>query len=253
MNAPKKATSKLKSLKAMFAVVVSLVSTFAFLSDGMGPVRAKVTDALSNVTGTLHGGISGGADADSGTGQYSDDPSSLTVAEQGSMKGYSRARFGPAWTDDVSGVEAGHNGCDTRNDILRRDLTGITTANGCTVLAGTLADPYTGKVIEFRRGKETSSAVQIDHLVPLGNAWVSGAAHWPLARMKAIANDPMNLLAVDGSANMSKSDKNAAQWLPPNQAFRCIYVKSQVRVKNRYKLTVTSAEKQVMMSYYGQC
>jgi hypothetical protein len=91
------------------------------------------------------------------------------------------------------------------------------------------------------------------HLVPLANAWISGAQSWPAAERRQLANDPLNLLAVDGPSNEAKSSSSADQWLPPNTAFDCFYVKRQVMVKNEYHLTVTAAEKQVMQSYYGRC
>lgn len=241
-------TPKLNGFKGLLTLL-SAVSAFVWCCGGPDSAKARVTDTLGNVAGSLHARPSG-SDADSGTGTPSDDPAMLTVAGPGSMRGYARSMFGQAWTDDVK-VEGGHNGCDTRNDTLRRDLIDTDVVRGCKVMSG-LLDPYTGQTIEFRRGPD-SSAVQIDHVVPLGNAWVSGAQYWPLERRKAIANDPMNLLAVDGHTNMSKGDKNAAEWLPPIPSFRCVYVKSQVRVKNKYKLTVTAAEKQVMVSYYGRC
>lgn len=187
-----------------------------------------------------------------GTGTPSPDPSTLTVAAPASTDGYARLRFGQSWTDDVD-VEGGHNQCDTRNDILRRDLTQVQTLDGCKVATGTLTDPYTGTVISFVRGKDTSADVQVDHLVALANAWVSGAWNWDLPQLKQIANDPLNLLAVDGPANMGKGAKAADEWLPPNAAFQCIYVKRQTMVKNKYRLTVTTAEKQTMMAFYGRC
>jgi hypothetical protein len=162
----------------------------------------------------------------------------LTVKTDGSMTGYVRSKFGPAWAD------VDHNGCDTRDDILRRDLTGDKIrADGCTVTAGTLHDPYTGKTIHFVRGTGTSTAVQIDHVVALGDAWATGASAWTATKRETLANDPLNLLAVDGPANEAKGDRDAAGWLPPNAAFDCAYVARQVAVKVKYGLWVRSAEK----------
>jgi hypothetical protein len=168
----------------------------------------------------------------------------LRVKGRAPMTGYSRAEFGSSWTDDSS-APRGHNGCDTRNDILRRDLAEIVLkpgSNGCTVASGVLHDPYTSRTIVFTRGVGTSTAVQIDHVVALGNAWQSGAQQWATATRVAFANDPLNLLAVDGSANEAKGDANAASWLPPNKAYRCAYVARQVAVKARYRLAVTASE-----------
>ena len=140
---------------------------------------------------------------------------------------YDREAFGQRWAD------TNHNGCDTRNDILARDLARPTFKPGthdCVVLSGTLAEPYTGQTIQFERGEKTSSLVQIDHVVALADAWRSGAWQWDEQRRTEFANDPNNLLAVDGQANQDKSAESADQWLPPNTAFRCDYVKRQIAV-----------------------
>jgi len=177
------------------------------------------------------------------------------VKGRAAKTGYSRDAFGPAWTDDVD-VSGGHNGCGTRDDVLRRDLTDERFKPGthdCVVLAGRLADPYTGRTIAFVRGQSTSSAVQIDHVVALGNAWVTGAQQLSLAQRTALANDPLNLLAVDGPTNNAKRDADAASWLPPNKAFRCRYVARQVAVKGRYHLWVTAAEKAQIARVLAEC
>ena len=169
----------------------------------------------------------------------------LPVKGRAPKTGYERAAFGPAWTDDVD-VDGGHNGCDTRNDVLRRDLTAELLkpgTHGCVVLSGTLADPYTGRTIVFARGRSSSSKVQIDHVVALGDAWVTGAQQLTPTQRTTLANDPLNLLAVDGPTNGAKGDADAASWLPPNKAFRCTYVARQVAVKQRYHLWVTPAER----------
>jgi hypothetical protein len=168
----------------------------------------------------------------------------LAVKGRAPKTGYDRAEFGPAWSDDVD-VEDGHNGCDTRNDVLRRDLTAEVLkpgTHGCVVLSGTLADPYTGHLIVFARGRSSSGKVQIDHVVALGDAWVTGAQQLTPTQRRTLANDPLNLLAVDGPTNGAKGDADAASWLPPNKAFRCTYVARQVAVKQRYRLWVTPAE-----------
>lgn len=163
---------------------------------------------------------------------------------------YDRTRdFGPAWKD------VDNNGCDTRNDILKRDLTDVKFQgnSSCIVVSGVLDDPYTGKTIHFTRGQSTSAAVQIDHLVPLKNAWLTGAQSWTDARRLAFANDPVNLLAADGPANMKKSDSDASKWLPDNEAYRCTYVSKQIDVKAKYGLWVTTAEKQAMKATLQEC
>lgn len=174
----------------------------------------------------------------------------LDVKGRAPKTGYSRDQFGPAWAD------ADRNGCDTRNDILARDLSGVTFTPGthdCVVLTGTLEDPYTGAEIAFQRGQATSSAVQIDHVVALSDAWQKGAQQWDAATRERFANDPANLLAVGGSANEQKSDGDAATWLPANKAFRCEYVARQIGVKARYGLWVTHAEKGAMTRVLSSC
>ncbi|MEV6669826.1 HNH endonuclease family protein [Streptomyces sp. NPDC051162] len=155
---------------------------------------------------------------------------------------------------DASAPGAG-NSCDTRNDILARDLTDKKFKDGskCVIDAGTLADPYTGGKIHFERGRKTSSAVQIDHIVALSNAWQTGAQKLPQARREALANDPLNLVSADGPANMGKGDKDASAWLPANKKFQCAYVARQVAVKKAYGLWVTSEEGDAMRKVLNGC
>ena len=163
---------------------------------------------------------------------------------------YDRQAFGQRWAD------TDHNGCDTRNDILARDLARPTFKPGtrdCVVLTGTLAEPYTGTTIQFQRGDKSSALVQIDHVVALADAWRSGAWQWDAQRRQEFANDPENLLAVDGAANEDKSASSADQWLPPNAAFRCDYVKRQIAVKYAYGLSVTQAEQDAMATQLTTC
>lgn len=173
----------------------------------------------------------------------------LPVKGRAPKTGYSRAQFGDAWSD------IDHNGCDTRNDILNRDLTAKQHKNsrGCVVISGILNDPYTGKVINFMRGIDTSEQVQIDHVVALSDAWQSGAQEISAQERLQLANDPENLLAVDGPANQQKSDSDAATWLPANASFRCSYVARQIRVKAKYHLWVKPAEKEAMINVLTPC
>jgi hypothetical protein len=173
----------------------------------------------------------------------------LAVKGRAPMTGYDRAEFGAAWTD------TNRNGCDTRNDVLRRDLTRREIKPGtssCVALAGWLApDPYTGAPIHFVYGG--ASEVDIDHVVALGDAWQTGAFRWvPLKRL-ALANDPMNLLAVSASANRSKGDGDAATWLPSNKSYRCKYVARQVAVKAKYGLWITAAEHNATVRILDGC
>jgi hypothetical protein len=172
----------------------------------------------------------------------------LAVKGRAPMTGYDRVGdFGAAWTD------VDRNGCDTRNDILARDLTSVTKSGVCTVLTGMLVSPYTGATIAFTRGVATSTAVQIDHLVALGDAWQTGAQQITQEQRVALANDPLNLLAVDGRSNEQKSDGDAATWLPANKAIRCEYVERQVAVKAKYALWVTQAEHDAIGGILAGC
>lgn len=162
---------------------------------------------------------------------------------------YSRDYFGQAWAD------VDRNGCDTRNDILKRDLDNVTfkpRTRDCVVMSGTMVEPYTGKQVTFQKGPH-SDMVQIDHVVALANAWKSGAAQWDDATRQDFANDPLNLLAVDGPANQDKEAKAADEWLPPNEQFHCAYVARQVAVKTKWDLWVTQTEKNAIISVATQC
>lgn len=153
--------------------------------------------------------------------------------------------FGPAWTDDADGVDWGHNGCDTRNDVLRRDLTEVQVkpgTHGCLVLSGTLVDPYSGAQVAFVRGAE-SAQVQVDHVFPLSQAWNRGAASWALSRRISFANDPLNLVATTAAENQAKSDKMPGQWSPSTAPGRCLYVLRFRQVAERYALVVTWPER----------
>jgi hypothetical protein len=164
------------------------------------------------------------------------------------MAGYDRtADFGTAWLDED------HNGCDTRNDILTRDLTALSKSGACKILTGVLVSPYTGATINFLRGQKTSALVQVDHLVALGDAWETGAQSLSKSQRETLANDPLELLAVDGRSNDQKGDKDASQWLPSNRSFACSYVARQISVKVTYSLWVTPAEHAAMATVLSKC
>ncbi|WP_424420507.1 HNH endonuclease family protein [Microbacterium sp.] len=171
----------------------------------------------------------------------------LPVKGRAPKTGYERAQFGPRWKD------VDRNGCDTRNDILAAQLTDITRRGRCVVLSGTLHDPYSGSTIPFVRGQDTSQLVQIDHVVALSDAWQKGAQALTPEQRTAFANDPLNLLAVDGSANAAKRDGDAATWLPKTKGFRCAYVARQVAVKAAYDLWVTQAEHDAIAQILATC
>jgi hypothetical protein len=172
----------------------------------------------------------------------------LPVKGKAPKTGYDRTGdFGTAWLD------VDRNGCDTRNDILARDLTAIVRSGPCRVLSGTLAEPYTGTSVAFVRGNATSSLVQIDHLVALSNAWQTGAQQLTQEQRVSLANDPLNLLAADGRANAQKGDGDAATWLPAAKTFRCTYVARQISVKVTYGLWVAPAERDAMTRVLSTC
>ncbi|MEW2134467.1 HNH endonuclease family protein [Streptomyces sp. NPDC005435] len=170
----------------------------------------------------------------------------LPVKGRAPKTGYSRERFGSAWADTDS------NSCDTRDDILKRDLEEVKFSGGkCKVTFGVLEhDPYSGKTITYRRGR---SQVDIDHVVALSDAWQKGAKYWAPSKRIALANDPLNLLAVDASTNRGKGDGDTATWVPPSKSYRCTYVAAQVAVKKKYGLWVTSAEKSAMKKVLTTC
>ena len=165
---------------------------------------------------------------------------------RGPKTDYDRDLFG--WRDDMD-----RNGCDTRNDILRRDLTAITLkggTNGCVVQRGTLDSPYSGDTVDFDR---ENSTVDIDHVVALSDAWQTGAASWDEQTRREFANDPLNLIAVESSLNRQKGDGDAATWLPPLKDYRCEYVARQIAVKDKYELWVKPAEADAMERVLGDC
>lgn len=169
----------------------------------------------------------------------------LEVKGRAPKTGYTRKQFGNGWGKI--------NGCSVREVILARDLTDEKIDEKCRVLSGVLNDPYTGQTIHFQRGEKSSSKVQIDHVVALSDAWQKGAQQLSAEEREKLANDPLNLLAVDGPANQAKGDGDAATWLPSNKPFRCQYIARQIAVKRRYRLWVTEAEKNAMAGILGKC
>ena len=173
----------------------------------------------------------------------------LEVKGRAPKADYERAKFGQRWLD------VDRNGCDTRNDVLRRDLSELVIkpgTQGCVAWSGILHDPYTGTDISFQRGKGPSP-VDIDHVVALSDAWQKGASRWGDEQRAQFANDPLNLLAVDAPANRQKGDGDAATWLPANKSFRCDYVARQVAVKHKYKLWITPAERDAIVRVLDAC
>ncbi len=183
----------------------------------------------------------------SGSGEIARDAlAALPTKGRAPKTGYKRSQFGDGW------ARAG--GCDTRNVILRRDLVNAVLGDdNCKVQAGALSDPYTGQRIAFKRGANSSGAVQIDHVVALSNAWQTGAQQLSSEQRISLANDPLELLAVDGPANQQKGDGDAATWLPSNKPFRCQYIARQIAVKKKYSLWVTPPERTAMERILASC
>ncbi|MEV8554336.1 HNH endonuclease family protein [Streptomyces glaucescens] len=211
---------------------------------GRAAVAVALLGVLAGCTGTTGG--AGGPSQTAGGGAALTAAESLPVKGRAPRTGYDRDRFGSPWADTDS------NHCGTRDDILRRDLTGVRFGEDrCEVASGTLdPDPYTGRDVTFVRGR---SRVDIDHVVALSDAWQKGAGQWDPGKRVAFANDPLNLLAVDAGTNRAKGDGDAATWLPPNKAYRCTYVAAQVAVKKKYGLWVTAAEKAAMRRVLSRC
>lgn len=183
----------------------------------------------------------------SGSGEIARDAlAALPTKGRAPKTGYKRSQFGDGW--------ARVGGCDTRNVILRRDLVNAVLGDdNCKVQAGALTDPYTGQRIAFKRGANSSGAVQIDHVVALSNAWQTGAQQLSSEQRISLANDPLELLAVDGPANQQKGDGDAATWLPSNKPFRCQYIARQIAVKKKYSLWVTPPERTAMERILASC
>jgi hypothetical protein len=217
-------------------------------TDVTSEAGGTATPSAPSPTGASSGTHAGTTTADAGPALAA--AQQLTVKGRAPKTGYDRANFGAAWAD------VDHNGCDQRNDVLRRDLVDVTAKAGtqdCVILTGTFHDPYSGETIAFERGQDTSAMVQIDHVVALSDAWQKGAQQWDAATRESFANDPLNLLASKGSVNQSKGDGDTATWLPPNRSFRCEYVARQVAVKRLYGLWVTQAEQDAMVAVLSGC
>lgn len=230
--------TSLKSLKRRRAFIVAIL-TITLLVLGINPdflqetpqVAPPPTDVLSEVQNSE---------------RAIEVLDRLEVKGRAPKTGYSRAEFGSGW--------GAVGGCDMRNIMLARGMSDVVlSADDCVVLSGALNDPYTGNLVQFIRGSSSSSDVQIDHVVALSDAWQKGAQQLGEDVRFQFANDPLNLLAVDGPANQEKGDSDAASWLPSNKSFRCQYVARQISVKEKYTLWLTEAEKAVMKRVLNGC
>lgn len=238
-----------------------VVSVLALLAVGAGwlifnpasyeteVVTESVEGGFSEPLGVTSDGTSSGA-----TGGSEDTPEEKTahyVLEKLEVKGrapktgYARTEFYSSWPTV--------NGCNLRQIIIKRELGDSATLDGCDVVAGSFTEPYTGSEMQFYQKSDFSSKIQIDHIVALSDAWQKGAQYKTKEERYAMATDPLNLIAVDSSANQQKSDGDAATWLPPNKAFRCQYVARQVSVKYKYALWVTEAEHDAIANILENC
>ena len=237
MNSDKRKPSKLRAVGVIVFLALLMASLMSTCS-GVGEMVQRINESHS----------SRNVDASAVAEGTLSDLDNLTVNDNPTPpEKYNRVeQFGPAWKD------VDHNGCDTRNDILARDLRDISgRRNACVITAGHLPDPYSGTWIDF--SKKEASKVQIDHVVALENAWQSGAYKLTQEDREALANDPDNLLAVNGHDNMAKGSKSADQWMPPNNAYACTYASKQVQIKSHYALTVTTPEKQALADALATC
>lgn len=175
------------------------------------------------------------------------------AAPADAASGYSRSQFGTAWTDNNSATW-GHNGCDTRNDILRRDMPIKkikSNTRGCVVSSGIITSKYTGGKLIFVRGKTNN--VDIDHKIPLKLAWDMGANQWSKEKRVKFANDPLNLIAVDAKSNRSKGDKGPGSWLPAKSSYRCTYVKDFEKVARAYGLKMKASDAAAVARIKASC
>ena len=238
VNRAVKATGVYKrSSKGQRSLILLLVAVVIGIVVGI--ILPRVSTTVGQMTGEYHA-----------VGNAAETLATLRVNDRPHPnRTYDRDLFG------YQKVDSDGDGCTIREEILARDLSDIThTGPGeCKIKTGILKDPYTATTITFVRGVKTSTAVQIDHVVALHNAWNSGASEWDSGTLYEYGNDPYNLLAVDGPTNEDKSDASAAAWLPPNEDYACDYVARQVGVKAKYELTVTSEEKQAMLKVLHGC
>jgi hypothetical protein len=218
-------------------------------SDGQAVADGRSASPLANPDGTKPGLAPLTSEADKSAARKLIER--VTTKGRGSKTGYDRDKFGYAWMDSVDGVPLSHNGCDTRNDLIKRDGQRLRFRSGsdCVVVSMTLHDPYTAKTIEWRKAQATE--VQIDHVMTLSYDWQMGASRWPKDKREQIANDPLNLIPVDGPTNGSKGDSGPASWLPPNKQLRCSYSVRFAQVSLKYQLPVTAADKQMMLRQCG--
>jgi hypothetical protein len=215
-----------------------------------GARAGSAASPLDNLDGTRPGLAAITSDADRAKARALIDK--VKTKGRGPRTGYDRDEFGEAWSDTApGGIPYARNGCDTRNDVLKRDGEDLRYRSGsdCVLVSLTLHDPYTGRTIDWT--KADADAVQIDHVAPLSYNWQMGASGWTPGKREAVANDPLNLMPVDGPVNSRKSDSGPAAWLPPNKQIRCSYAVRFAQVALKYEMPVTTADKNAMLRQCG--
>lgn len=236
----------------VFVGLIGLVSTglpgSTATPDAIPAPAASATSATSQPPTSPPADATAGVPAPITPGTARELLETLPIKGRAPKTGYDRdLQFGNGWLD------VDRNGCDTRNDILQRDLASIVLSGPCKVMSGMLISPFTGETVDFVRGNTTSTLVQIDHIVALSNAWQTGAQQLSKEQRIAFANDPLNLLAVDGRSNSQKGEGDAATWLPKQKSIRCAYVARQVSVKAKYTLWVTQPEHDAIAGVLDGC
>jgi hypothetical protein len=236
-------------------VTIALLTGCSVAVDGSGMVDEAARSGKSTPTGDLVLPVAATSpDNDTALAVLA----TLPVKGRAPMTGYDRDEFGTEWSDAAGNFSWSRNGCDSRNDALRRDLSPNAVikpnTNDCVVTSGNYIEPYSGKAFHFIAGDSAMEhSIDIDHVVALGNVWTSGGWQWDEATRELVANDPLNLLSASASLNRSKSDANAAEWLPPSKAYRCEYVARQIAVKQKYALAVTDPERAMMEQVLASC
>ena len=208
---------------------------------------------FSDITDTFRSWFSTDSNTAASASENSDNTLAIAVLEKLEIKGrapktgYSRDQFYDTWPIE--------KGCNLRQRIIKRDFgeTAVLDSDNCTVISGKFFEPYNGVEMEYKQKSEISKGIQIDHIVALSDAWQKGAQYKSKDVRYNIATDPLNLIAADASANMQKSDGDAATWLPKNKSFRCQYIARQISVKYKYGLWVSSSEKNAMKRVLDTC
>lgn len=233
------------STKDAVAVLAGAIIVVSFIGSAKIP-PATAASPLGNISGTLPGlaPIISDTEKSEARGLIK----RLRVKGFGSNTGYARTRYGENWADSAVGVPYARNGCRTRDDLLARDGQNVKYRAGssCEVVSMELTDPYTGRLIHWH--KDNADAVQVDHVVPLNYGWRMGAPRWAMTKRIDFANDPLNLLPVDGDANEEKDAAGPSSWLPPRRGIRCAYVTRFAQVALKYDVPVTSADKKIMLT-----